>query len=49
VVPQQLPESSPVLPQAPHANQYSSSEVIDAGHYFFDGISHGSPPSSKKR
>jgi hypothetical protein len=41
VVPQQLPESSPVLPQPPSANQYSSNEVIDAGHHFFGGISRG--------
>ncbi len=41
VVPQQLSESSPLLPQARHANQYSSNEVINAGHHFFGGISHG--------
>jgi len=41
VVPQQLPESSPLLPQARHANQYSSNEMINAGHHFFGGISHG--------
>jgi hypothetical protein len=27
--------------QAPPANQYSSNEVIDAGHHFFGGISRG--------
>jgi hypothetical protein len=41
VGPQQLPESSPVVPQAQRANHYSSNEVIDAGHRFFGGISHG--------
>ncbi len=39
-VPQQLPDSSRVLPQ-PRANEYSSNEVIDAGHHFFGGISRG--------
>jgi hypothetical protein len=28
-------------PQAPPANQYSSNEVVDAGHHFFGGISRG--------
>ena len=28
-------------PQGPLANQYSSNEVIDAGHHFFGGISRG--------
>ena len=28
-------------PQGPPANQYSSNEVIDAGHHFFGGISRG--------
>ena len=32
--------SSPALPPL-HANQYSSNEIIDAGHHFFGGISHG--------
>jgi len=41
VAPQQLPGSSPVLTQAPRANQYSSNEVINAGHHFFGGISRG--------
>ena len=39
-VPPQPPASSPVLPP-PRANQYSSNEIIDAGHHFFGGISHG--------
>jgi hypothetical protein len=39
-VPPQPPASSPVLPP-PQANQYSSNEIIDAGHHFFGGISHG--------
>ena len=30
-----------MLPQPPRANQYSSNEVIDAGHHFFGGISRG--------
>jgi hypothetical protein len=30
-----------VLPQPPRANQYSSNEVVDAGHHFFGGISRG--------
>jgi hypothetical protein len=40
-VPLQSPDSSPVLPQPPRSNQYSSNEVIDAGHQFFGGISRG--------
>ena len=41
-VPPQLPaDSSPVLPQPPRANQYSSNEVVDADHHFFGGISRG--------
>jgi hypothetical protein len=41
-VPPQLPaDSSSVLPQPPRANQYSSNEVVDAGHHFFGGISRG--------
>jgi hypothetical protein len=41
-VPPQLPaDTSPVLPQPPRANQYSSNEVVDAGHHFFGGISRG--------
>jgi hypothetical protein len=39
-VPRQPPASSPVLPP-PRANQYSSNEIIDAGHHFFGGISRG--------
>ena len=30
-----------MLPQPPRANQYSSNEVVDAGHHFFGGISRG--------
>ena len=40
VPPQPPAASSSVLPQ-PRANQYSSNEVIDAGHHFFGGISRG--------
>ena len=40
-VPPEAPAvSSPALPP-PRANQYSSNEIIDAGHHFFGGISHG--------
>ena len=40
-VPPQTPAaSSPALPP-PRANQYSSNEIVDAGHHFFGGISHG--------
>ena len=40
-VPPQIPSvSSPALPP-PRANKYSSNEIIDAGHHFFGGISHG--------
>jgi len=41
VVPQQLPDSSPVLMPQPRANQYSSNELLDAGHHFFGDISRG--------
>ena len=41
VVPQQLPDSSSVLMPQPRANQYSSNELIDAGHHFFGDISRG--------
>jgi hypothetical protein len=40
-VPPETPAvSSPALPP-PRANQYSSNEIIDAGHHFFGGISRG--------
>jgi hypothetical protein len=39
--PRQFPDSSSVLPQPARATQYSSNEVIDAGHHFFGGISRG--------
>ena len=41
VVLQQLPDSSPVLMPPPRTNQYSSNELVDAGHHFFGDISHG--------
>ena len=41
VVPQQLPDSSPVLMPQPRTNQYSSNELVDAGHHFFGDISRG--------
>ena len=41
VVPQQLPDSSPVLMPPPRTNQYSSNELVDAGHHFFGDISRG--------
>jgi hypothetical protein len=47
-VPPQPPASSPVLPP-PRANQYSSNEIIDAGHHFFGGISHGLASIVEKR
>ena len=34
------PQAQPA-PQAPPSNQYSSNEVVDAGHHFFGGISRG--------
>jgi hypothetical protein len=37
--PPRFPSSSPSLTQPPRANQYSSNEVIDAGHHLFGGIS----------
>jgi hypothetical protein len=40
VPPEHPAVSSPALPP-PRANQYSSNEIIDAGHHFFGGISHG--------
>ena len=36
-----LAQTDSPLPQGPPANQYSSNEVIDAGHHFFGGISRG--------
>ena len=41
VVPQQLPDSLPVLMPPPRTNQYSSNELVDAGHHFFGDISRG--------
>jgi hypothetical protein len=40
-VPPQTPAASSSALPPPRANQYSSNEIIDAGHHFFDGISHG--------
>src|SRR5262245_60597192 len=37
--PPQVPNSSAALTQPPRANQYSSNELIDAGHRLFGGIS----------
>ena len=39
-VPPPAPPSQPALPP-PTANQYSSNEIIDAGHHFFGSVSHG--------
>ena len=39
-IPPPAPPSQPVLPP-PTANQYSSNEIIDAGHHFFGSVSHG--------
>src|SRR5262249_56777487 len=38
-IPPQAPPSQPALPP-PTANQYSSNEIIDAGHHFFGSVSH---------
>jgi hypothetical protein len=40
VPPQPPAASSPALPPPP-AKQYSSIEIVNAGHHFFGGISHG--------
>jgi hypothetical protein len=40
-VPPQTPAASWSALPPPRANQYSSNEIIDAGHHFFGGISHG--------
>ena len=39
-IPPPAPPSQPLLPP-PTANQYSSNEIIDAGHHFFGSVSHG--------
>ena len=39
-IPSPAPPSQPALPP-PTANQYSSNEIIDAGHHFFGSVSHG--------
>ena len=39
-IPPQAPPSQPLLPP-PTANQYSSNEIVDAGHRFFGSVSHG--------
>jgi hypothetical protein len=35
------PAPPPVPAQPPPANQYSSNEIVDAGHHFFGGVSRG--------
>ena len=40
-VPPQTPAASSSALPPPRANQYSSNEIIDAGHHFFGDISHG--------
>ena len=35
------PGPPPQFPPPPTANQYSSNEIIDAGHRFFGSVSHG--------
>jgi hypothetical protein len=35
------PPAPPSQPPPPTANQYSSNEIIDAGHRFFGSVSHG--------
>ena len=39
-IPPPAPPSQPALPPTT-ANQYSSNEIIDAGHHFFGSVSHG--------
>ena len=39
-IPPPAPTSQPPSPP-PTANQYSSNEIIDAGHHFFGSVSHG--------
>ena len=39
-IPPPAPSSQPPSPP-PTANQYSSNEIIDAGHHFFGSVSHG--------
>src|SRR6516165_8346693 len=39
-IPPPAPTSQPPLPP-PTANQYSSNEIIDAGHHFFGSVSRG--------
>jgi hypothetical protein len=39
--PQPPPAVAPAPPQAPPTNQFSSNELIDAGHRFFGGVSRG--------
>jgi hypothetical protein len=39
VTPQQLADASPVSPQPPPPTQFSSDEVIAAGHHFFGSVS----------
>jgi hypothetical protein len=39
-IPPPAPPSQPALPP-PTTNQYSSNEIIDAGHHFFGSVSHG--------
>jgi hypothetical protein len=39
-IPPPAPTSQPPL-SPPTANQYSSNEIIDAGHHFFGSVSHG--------
>jgi hypothetical protein len=40
-VPPQPPTASPQVPPSARASQYSSNEIVDAGHHFFGGISRG--------
>ena len=41
IPPQPPPSEVTALPPPPTANQYSSNEIIDAGHHFFGSVSHG--------
>ena len=41
IPPQPAPYGVTPSQSAPNANQYSSNEIIDAGHHFFGSVSHG--------
>ena len=49
IPPQPPPYGGAPSQPAPTANQYSSNEIIDAGHHFFGSVSHGIGMVSRKR